>query len=542
MRYSRIFLALTLAAIFSLLAVAIPASPALAAESISVDPDEGEIGDSIDVDGEDFDASTETTYVYVDIYLTSENGSDIDDIDDIDNYEKWSKRVDDEGDFTKSFRVPSVLDEGDDDEDVVGGAYYIYVTYEDEDEIEDYAEFTVVSGWLDELSPDSGPVGTEVEITGAYFSGNDDIIVTFGDDEVDIESGDTDTDSDGDFTCTILVPESTADDQTIAVEDEAEHIAEATFTVESAITISPTSGSAAIRVTVIGTGFGGEKDVTITFDGTRVATADTDNDGSFIAAFDVPEVGAGTYAVVAEDEDDNSDTADFSVAAGASLSTVTSEDSPGYVGMDMTMSGTGFLPNTRVTITYATEPIVVATTTSDANGEFSATFTIPPSEGGVHTITASDGTNSLTSTFVMESASPSIPSPSLPEMGVKAEQPVFFDWEDVTDPSGVTYTLQVAKDANFTPPLVLEKEGLTSSQYTLTEGEKLASTKKEAPYYWRVKAIDGASNESEWSGAGTFYVGGLALPGGSIHLWWGLGAAGAGALGYFLGKRKSYFY
>jgi len=539
-RYSRIFLALTLAAIFSLLVVAIPASPALAAESITVDPDEADVGDSVDIDGEDFDESTDTTTYYVDIYLTSENG-DIDDIDDIDNYEKWTKRIDTDGEFTKSFRVPSVLDEGDDDEDVVGGTYYIYVTYEDEDDVEDYAELTITSGWLDELSPDSGPVGTEVEITGAYFSGNDDITVTFGGDEVDIEDGDTDTDSDGDFTCTILVPESAAGDQTIAVEDEAEHIAEATFTVESAITISPTSGSAAIRVTVIGTGFGGDQDVTVTFDGTRVATADTDNDGSFTAAFDVPEVGAGTYAVVAEDEDDNSDTADFSVAAGASLSIVTSEDSPGYVGMDMTMSGTGFLPNTGVTITYATESVVVATTTSDANGEFSATFTIPPSEGGVHTITASDGTNSLTSTFVMESASPLIPSPSLPEMGVKAEQPVLFDWEDVTDPSGVTYTFQIATDEDFSP-LVLEKKGLTSSQYTLTEAEKLASTKKEAPYYWRVQAVDGASNESEWSGAGTFYVGGVALPGGSIHLWWGLGAAGAGALGFFLGKRKSYFY
>jgi len=539
-RYSRIFLALTLAAIFSLLAVAIPASPVLAAESIDVDPDEADVGDSVDIDGEDFDESTETTTYYVDIYLTSENG-DIDDIDDIDNYEKWTKRIDTDGEFTKSFRVPSVLDEGDDDEDVIGGTYYIYVTYEDEDDVEDYAELTITSGWLDELSPDSGPVGTDVEITGAYFSGNDDITVTFGGDVVDIEDGDTDTDSDGDFTCTILIPEGTVGDQTIAVEDEAEHIAEATFTVESAITISPTSGSAAIRVTVTGTGFGGDQDVTVTFDGTRVATADTDNDGSFTAAFDVPEVGAGTYAVVAEDEDDNSDTVDFSVAAGVSLSTVTSEDSPGYVGMDMTMSGTGFIPNTRVTITYATEPIVVATTTSDANGEFSAAFTIPPSEGGVHTITASDGTNSLTSTFVMESAPPSIPSPSLPEMGVKAEQPVLFDWEDVTDPSGVTYTFQIATDADFSL-LVLEKEGLTSSQYTLTEAEKLASTKKEAPYYWRVKAIDDASNESEWSGTGTFYVGGFAFPGGSIHLWWGLGAGGAGALGYFLGKRKSYYY
>jgi hypothetical protein len=311
--------------------------------------------------------------------------------------------------------------------------------------------------------------------------------------------------------------------------------------VEPEVTVSPTSGSAGSEVTVIGTGFGNEEDVEVTFDGARVATVEASSAGGFDITFEVPEAGAGTYDIVAEDEDDNDATAEFSVAAGVSLGTVTTEDSPGYVGMEMTMSGTGFLPNTRVSITYATEPITVATTTTDANGGFSATFTIPPSEGGTHTITASDGTNSLSSTFVMESAPPSIPSPLLPQMGVKAEQPVYFDWEDVEDSSGVTYTLQIAKDEAFTS-MVLEKIGLTSSYYTITEAEKLASVKKEAPYYWRVNAVDGASNESDWSGAGTFYVGGFALPGGSIHLWWGLGAAGAGALGYYLGKRKSYYY
>ena len=546
MRYSRIFLALTLAAILSLLAIAIPASPALAAEDVDLDPNEGEIGDRVEVDGDDFDASTESTTVYITIYFSSEEADVDDDIDDdVENYEvvKSRKSVNEYGDFDTSFYVPSALTDGDDDEDVHGGTYYVYVTYKDNDNIEAMAGFTVIAGTI-ELDTEEGTVGTEVEISGSYFDGNDDITVTF--DDVDITDeieGDTDTDSDGDFTCTILIPEGTVGDHTIAVEDEHDHIAEATFTVEAEITLSPTSGSAGDRARVNGSGFGGRKDVTITFDGTRVVTVETDSDGSFTATFDVPDMGAGTYDVEAEDEDDNSDTAEFTVAAGISLSTVTTEDSPGYVGMEMTMSGTGFIPNAPVTITYTTEPVVVATTASDANGEFSAAFTIPPSEGGEHIITASDGTNSLTSTFIMESTAPPTPSPLLPEMGVKAERPVHFDWDDVEDPSGVTYTLNIATDADFTSAsIVLEKEGLTSSEHIIATEEKLASTKKEAPYYWRVKAIDGASNESEWSGTGSFYVGGFAFPGGSIHLWWGLGAGGAGALGFFLGKRKSYYY
>jgi len=200
-----------------------------------------------------------------------------------------------------------------------------------------------------------------------------------------------------------------------------------------------------------------------------------------------------------------------------------------------------------VTVTYTSDPVVVATTVSDANGDFSATFTIPPSEPGTHIVTATDGTNILTETFVMEGSAPAIPQPLLPEMGVKAKQPVYFDWADVDDPSGVTYALQIATDENFTT-IALEKTGLADSEYTLTKEEKLEKRSAEAPYYWRVQATDGASNASGWTGAGTFSVGGFFSfswsdrPDWMIHLWWGLGVAGAFLGGYMMCKRRSYYY
>ena len=43
--------------------------------------------------------------------------------------------------------------------------------------------------------------------------------------------------------------------------------------------------------------------------------------------------------------------------------------------------------------------------------------------------------------------------------------------------------------------------------YTLTsDEEKLPSTPADGFYYWRVKAIDGAANESDWSAANKFWV------------------------------------
>jgi hypothetical protein len=89
--------------------------------------------------------------------------------------------------------------------------------------------------------------------------------------------------------------------------------------------------------------------------------------------------------------------------------------------------------------------------------------------------------------------------------------------------------------------MVLEMVGLTDSEYTLTKEEALASRSEEEPYYWRVRAIDGAANIGGWADTGTFHVG-FAWPDWIIHLWWGLGVVGGVLLGYFLGKRRAYYY
>ena len=68
-----------------------------------------------------------------------------------------------------------------------------------------------------------------------------------------------------------------------------------------------------------------------------------------------------------------------------------------------------------------------------------------------------------------------------------------FDWSDVTDPSGVSYTLQISANPSFTV-LAVNQQGISQSQYTLTVSLVAGST-----YYWRVKAVDGAGNSSQWS-------------------------------------------
>jgi hypothetical protein len=173
--------------------------------------------------------------------------------------------------------------------------------------------------------------------------------------------------------------------------------------------------------------------------------------------------------------------------------------------MEVNIAGTGFTPNAMVTVIYNTSPVTVTTTESNAFGSFSATFKVPESKAGEHIITASDNIHTLGVTFFMESTPPAIPALLLP-LKTKLQQPFRFDWEDVVDPSGAIYTLQIAKDESFTD-ITLEKVGLTQSEYTLAGQEELDLIQKEEPYWWRVRAIDRASNIGDWSAVKSFTVG-----------------------------------
>ncbi len=82
----------------------------------------------------------------------------------------------------------------------------------------------------------------------------------------------------------------------------------------------------------------------------------------------------------------------------------------------------------------------------------------------------------------------------------------------------------------------MDKSGLTTAGYTLSDAERLKSASKDSPYYWRVKAIDGASNESAWTTLRSFYVG-FVLPGWGLNAIFGVVVVLVGLAGFWLGKK-----
>ncbi|MFC2034813.1 IPT/TIG domain-containing protein [Chloroflexota bacterium] len=392
------------------------------------------------------------------------------------------------------------------------------------------------------ISPTSGTGGTEVTISGTGFKANAVMTVTFDSVEVTTIPASVTTDSKGSFSASFNIPETGSGSHEVVASDDTNWDNQAFTTSATLNPLSSLEGYVGTEFTVSGTGFQASWPITITLYDDNVATGTTKNDGSFSISFIVPALATGTYKVeVSDGINTKEDYLDILILTSADISPIT-----GHVGTEITTSGVGFIANGTVTITY--DSTQVATATVNTNGIFSTTFTAPASPSGNHTITATDLTTTKQFNFLMESTPPSVSMPLKPEMDmdIEAEAAAYFDWEEVSDPSGVTYTLQIATDENFTEgSMVFKKTGLTKSEYTITEEEKLEPLSEEAPYYWRIKAVDSAFNEGDWSSTGSFYITTtgftLALPQSIIYTLFGVGALLLGILGFWLGRKTAYY-
>ena len=381
------------------------------------------------------------------------------------------------------------------------------------DDVEDLL-FTVVPKI--EASPTSGWVGTVMGIAGSGFaSGETNIKVIY--DGVTVKTG-IFADGKGSWQSSFSIPTSTKGSHMInafgAVTPDGD-IIKANFNVSPFIKLEPTSGYlggdiyVGDSLWVSGVGFeANEANIKVTFDGNLAASnIVADAKGSWSDKLDVPSCTNGEHTIDANGEITKaSDIIDAIVIISPKI-----ELSPtsGAIDSDITVQGTGFSAKQAITISYDGAKVATGTAT-DSKGEFTAGFKIPKSKAGDHTVTVTDAKASVFSVSLsVESTPPPTPRPISPEAGAElgsiiGSTTISFDWSDVEDPSGVYYMLEISPSANFSGT-VIRKEGLTASAYTLAKDEALGKGK----YYWRVKAEDGAENQSEWTNGQLFKVGGL---------------------------------
>lgn len=366
------------------------------------------------------------------------------------------------------------------------------------------------------ISPSSAAVGESVEVSGSGFNKSS-ITVEFDSTAIKLDAI---ADASGAFTGSFQIPEAAAGQHDVRVHDSGGSTDTVTLTVVPKLTVSPDAGPAGTIITAAGTGFNAADHVSIKYNGAPMVTSpaliETDARGSFFATFEVPPSLPGAGSIEASDTVQSASTIFNSVLA-ATISQLTNEAAPGHVGMQISVNGAGFKPNARIIVTRATIQKELGATVADANGIFEIDFAIPPSPSGRHTIIVTDGTNKKEFDFFLEVEPPAVPLLLKPDVDKKVDQPVIFDWKDVADPSGVTYTIQIARDERF-DSVFIEQAGLEDSEFTLPDKELEPAT-KDKPYYWRVKAIDGASNESAWSEIRSFAAGFvLTLPNGETEM------------------------
>jgi len=267
------------------------------------------------------------------------------------------------------------------------------------------------------IDPPIGPVDTPVTITGNSFVANTAITAQYDGVALPIEGGHTTTQTDGTFSSTVYIPESTAGSHTITVTVGTTSVS-STFTVTRDIIINPQSGTAGTQVTISGTGFVRRPQATFYFNGSQiqgVSSLLSDSKGSFSAIITIPSgLDAGVYTIEADDGTDIA-TAIFTLnvvpqpepepepepTPPSSLPTLTISSSGNTIGSNIGIGGAGFLPYAIVTIKWDDKE--VASVTADADGLVMALFKIPACIQGDHIITVSDGTNTGKLVFRVES-------------------------------------------------------------------------------------------------------------------------------------------
>jgi len=363
------------------------------------------------------------------------------------------------------------------------------------------------------ISRSSGALGTSVTVTGSGFgTAETGITVTY--DGTPVASGIT-ANTAGTWSAAFTVPASASGSHSIGAygsTTQAASIHEAAFTVSAGISISLSSGAPGTSVTVTGSGFSAfETGIKVTYDGTAVATGITANTmGTWSTTFNIPVSPYGSHSIRADGSATQAASMGeigFSITPAISIS-----PGSGYVGIKIDIAGSGFAANSAIRFLYDSTEISGGGVTADASGSFVESITVPKSKTGNHNIRAADTQkNEAKAVFTIESITPDTPSLLSPGNGSRRSilggiRPT-FEWSAVTnDPNGVSYVLQIDRSPDFSHP-ILQKDNITNTTYKLTKAEALSR----GHYYWRVKAVDNASNESAWSQPSSLKSGLMAL-------------------------------
>lgn len=259
------------------------------------------------------------------------------------------------------------------------------------------------------LSPTSGPVGTDVTITGNGFTSR--FVIVYWDDQVLTPR--IQPNKDGEINYRFKVPPSPRGEHSVKIEgsDNLNTVATtAIFTVIPHITIFPDVGKSQIPITITGSGFASfEKSIKIFWDNTELPVSINANYlGSWGITFEAPDSERGEHFITVSGSITTAE--ELGVLKFTIAPTAKAEPTSGAVGTEVKINGVGFRTGEDgITITYDGE-IIKCNIVGGADGSWSTTVTIPASTSGYHVIGV------YGSSFTPKGTVPDIPFKVIPKI------------------------------------------------------------------------------------------------------------------------------
>jgi hypothetical protein len=244
------------------------------------------------------------------------------------------------------------------------------------------------------------------------------------------------------------------------------------------------------------------------------------NEGLYSAQLTIPESPCGNYFICFLPENtDARANYQFNLQPDFSLN-----QSSAKPGDSIQLKGTGFPANERVLI-YLNDLSLDVNVIANQKGSFYQPVKIPSIDPGQYKLVAANGNRGISKSVeiqilpvktdikedvskpdppvtipvpqeVTDTFPPAAPLPISPigeKIGYFGDQTITFKWSDVADSGGVRYSMEILKDPEAKETVLRVKD--------LKENYFISSVQP-GIYYWRVKAVDGAGNESDWYSAG----------------------------------------
>jgi hypothetical protein len=451
--------------------------------SISISPDSGTVGTDITVTGSGFGASEDGIKILYD-----------------DDAVKTGITADSDGSWTASFDAP---------ESSLGGHDVDALGSDTTASSVDDADFDIEPSIT--ITPTSCGVGCSVTVKGYGFEQSETgIKIVFSGTEV--KTG-ISANSKGSWTSTFNVPAIHSGSHAVDAygsETVSSDVTDLSFSVISGIALDKTSAYVGDVITVTGTGFAAsETGIYVTLDGiNQGSSVSADSKGQWATAMTVPSITHGTHTVDAHGSTTTATSiGDETLTVNAKI---TISPLSGNVGDRININGTGFSGSSTVVVKFG-DGTVLSNISTDSTGNFSGSFDAPKGISGSVDVVATDTGNVADgATFEMDKTAPGAPLVDYPGdgdmVGFIGDTRVTFQWKDISDPSGVTYDIQVATDSAFNG-VVFEHTGLTIAEYKSMADEALPN----GEYYWRVRGVDEATNIGAWSATTNFKAGFMSL-------------------------------